>query len=170
MALKYAFWLLQSAWFILYLRRLTGEYYKSPRNRQSSRERVVQPLDQIDAAAQKFPVRNSPASPTFQHFVDSETLAATELFVKQIRIMNHLSNDVHSRITDAELFLQSLKGAVIAAMAEPSMIHVKGDGLRGNTAFLCEVEAGLGVNESADQPSGRAAIYARPGPRHPDLP
>jgi hypothetical protein len=169
MALKYASWFLQYAWFILYLRRLAGEYYKSPRNRQSSRKRAVESFDQIDAAVQKFPVRDSPASPTFQHLVDSETFPAPELFIEQIRIMNHLSNDVHFRITDAELFLQSLKRAVVAAMVEPAMIHVKRDRLWGDMVFFCKVEAGLGVNESADQPGGRAAIDARPGPRHPDL-
>src|ERR1019366_6853508 len=62
-----------------------------------------------------------------------------------------------------------LKGAVVAAMTEPTMIHVKRDRLRGNTAFLGKVKSSLGVNESANQPSRRASIDARPGPGHPDL-
>src|SRR5215475_3323480 len=123
--------------------------------------RVVESLDQLHPALQKFVVRNSLPRPALEYLVHSVAFLASETVVQQVRVVNDLSDYANAWISHVKLFCQGFKRTVIAAMSEPFfMEHVVRHSAIGHTAFRRERKPRFTVNKLADHPSGGAPIDA----------
>ena len=108
---------------------------------------------QAESRVQELAIRDSLLRPPVQHFVNSKTLFATELLIKKVCVVNDLSDHSHLLVTNSKCLLQRLERAVLAAVAEVTVKHVKGHCFAGNMFFRPEGETRLSVNESPNQPS-----------------
>src|SRR5258707_6603736 len=131
--------------------------------------RVVESLDQLHPALQKFVVRDSLPRPAFQDFVDSIAFFAAETLVQEVRVMNDLSDYANAWISEVKLLRQGFKRAVLAAMSESFfMEHVVRHGSTRHAILRRKRKAGFGVDKVADKPGRRASIDARSWSRHPN--
>src|SRR6267154_420241 len=130
--------------------------------------RVVESLDQLHPALQKFVVRDSLPCPAFQDFVDSKALFAAETVVQEVRVMNDLSDYANAWISDVKLLCQGFKRAVLAAMPESLLMeHVVGHGSTRHAILRRKSKAGSTVDKVADKPGRRAPIDAWSWSCHP---
>src|SRR5262252_1957544 len=78
-------------------------------------QRVVQSFHQLLPALQKFRVGDALTCPSLQHFVDSQTLFATEFPVRDVCIVNDLSDHLDLAVPNSEDFMECFKRAVVAS-------------------------------------------------------
>ena len=72
-------------------------------------------------------VRQSFPGPPFQDSIDADAFRPFEFLIVEIGIVNHLADFVHGFVPDAEAFDKRFKRAVIPAVREVSVEHVKGN-------------------------------------------
>src|SRR5258708_11420861 len=142
---------------------------QNPYGSSSSRERVIQALNQLHSGVEKLPVRESLPCPTLEYFVDAISFFAAEFSVREIRIVNSLGNHVDFSVANLELFLQGLERAVVAAMPEASLVeHVERHRLGRHSIFGRKCKARFGINEAPNQPGRCRAVDAGPRAGHPN--
>src|SRR5258708_32393914 len=105
---------------------------------------MIESLGQLHSAIEKLVVRNSLSRPAFEYLVDSITLFATKLAIRQVRVVNNLGNNLHLAVANPEIMLQGLESAGVTAMSEPPFEQVKGHRSMRYLAFRRKVNSCLG--------------------------
>src|SRR5215468_1320103 len=124
--------------------------------------RVVEPLDQFHSPLQQFPISHSAAGPALQDFVDPKSFLATESSVREICVVNHLSDCRDSRVPDSKHLRQRLKRAVSTSMTKSFAVkHVEGNGKGRNPFLRGKHKTRFRIDASSNEPRGRAAIHTR---------
>src|SRR5216683_149902 len=82
--------------------------------------------------------------------------------------MNDLGNNLRSPVANPKVFLQDLESAVVAAVPESTVKHVKWHGCGRHAFFRREGKSRLGIDEVPNQPRGCGPVHTGPRSRHPD--
>jgi len=107
-----------------------------------------------------------------QHAFDARRLIAAELCILEIDVVHDLGDRPQRRIADRKAAEQGLEGAPVAVVGELSLEHVEpevaGRGVvRGR---IDELEAGVAIDEPADEPGAGDAVDEDAGARDPGAP
>src|SRR5229473_6932102 len=82
--------------------------------------------------------------------------------------MNNLGNNLHPSVMNPEFLFQGLESAVVAAVSEAPMEHVKWHGCVWRLFFQREGKSRLGIDEAPNQPGGCGPVHTGSRSRDPD--
>src|SRR5580704_6175315 len=117
-----------------------------PRNARSTksfcRKRLIQRVDELNTALEKFVVWNTLLGPTLQHGIYAKSLFTAKLVIEDIDVMDGLADPCNPGVTNSKSLLQSLETAVFTAVTEAArMEHVEGNRFARNMLLLRKSEA-----------------------------
>src|SRR3984957_6355315 len=130
-------------------------------------KRLIETFGKLDSSREQFVIVQTLPCPSLHNFIDAKAFFAAKLLVQRVRVVHNFGNHPHPLVSNAEGFYQGFKGAVLAPMAESSLVHVVRNRMGRLVVFAGKNKPGFRIDEPPNQPGRRSPVNPWTWASHP---